>query len=402
MQTKKSQEEVWEYIDMPDNICQLESELSQYLFSLVTRLSFLDDNNKYNNNADKENNSWSEQAYESNIKKYNIFSIPFLFDFINLYYDSNTRVVKEILSRIIKIHPTFHQDIKQSVQLTKKLSDLLSVQVKQLPILLMSADEKFQQLLSAVEEVVHIYTILLEGIDDDDNKIQEAFFKDNSLMKFLILLYQVWCDVPNDSVKTNQNSDDIYRNIVRKFKETSLHLLFIHLKLNYFDKIISNVKASDTLCSKLKDLLNDLLDITSGDSDHIMKKSVYMENSLFLVDFDVRYGLVDELKELINQNQKSEFKGIAKNIDLLISQSENQNTRSSLNPSQSMPSGVDDDYINRTVLISQVQELFPDLGDGFIDQCLDEFNNNPETVIAKLLDNDLPANLKNLSRSTKR
>jgi len=64
--------------------------------------------------------------------------------------------------------------------------------------------------------------------------------------------------------------------------------------------------------------------------------------------------------------------------------------------------GVDDDYINRTVLISQVQELFPDLGDGFIDQCLNEFNNNPETVIAKLLDNDLPANLKNLSRTMKR
>jgi hypothetical protein len=91
-----------------------------------------------------------------------------------------------------------------------------------------------------------------------------------------------------------------------------------------------------------------------------------------------------------------------KNIDLLISQSDNQDTRSSLNPASNMNVGVDDDYINRTVLISQVQELFPDLGDGFIDQCLNEFNNNPETVIAKLLDNDLPANLKNLSRTMKR
>jgi len=53
-------------------------------------------------------------------------------------------------------------------------------------------------------------------------------------------------------------------------------------------------------------------------------------------------------------------------------------------------------------LISQVQELFPDLGDGFIDQCLEALNNNPETVIAKLLDDDLPASVKNVNRSTKR
>jgi len=54
------------------------------------------------------------------------------------------------------------------------------------------------------------------------------------------------------------------------------------------------------------------------------------------------------------------------------------------------------------MLISGVQELFPDLGDGFIDQCLLAFDNNPETVIAKLLDNDLPPNIQNLSRTTKR
>ncbi|ORX59173.1 hypothetical protein BCR36DRAFT_343002 [Piromyces finnis] len=397
---KNSQEENWEYIDMPDNICKLESELSQYIFSLVTRISFLEDNNKYNDSVSKENNSWSKQAYELNIKKYNIFSIPFLFDFINLYYESNTRVVREVLSQIINIHPSFNQDIKSSVQLTKKLSEMLTLQIKKLPILLMSADEQFQQLLSAVEEVVQIYSILLEIINN--NAVQEVLFKDGSFIKSLILLYQVWCDVPNDSIKSNQGVNNVYMEIVKEFKETALHILFIHLKLNYFDKIMSNIKESSQLCSGLKDLLIEILDITSENSDDAMKKSVYMENSLYIVDFDVRYGLVDELKELINKNQNASFKDIVKNIDLLISQSENQDTRSSINSTHDTNAGFDDEYINRTVLISQVQELFPDLGDGFIDQCLNEFNNNPETVIAKLLDNDLPENIKNLSRTSKR
>lgn len=32
-------------------------------------------------------------------------------------------------------------------------------------------------------------------------------------------------------------------------------------------------------------------------------------------------------------------------------------------------------------LISQVKELLPELGDGFIQACLEVFNNNPERVI---------------------
>ncbi|AEO68442.1 2d3a65ca-bc47-4352-a0db-14d45248b7d8 [Thermothielavioides terrestris] len=49
--------------------------------------------------------------------------------------------------------------------------------------------------------------------------------------------------------------------------------------------------------------------------------------------------------------------------------------------------------------ISQVQELFPDLGSGFIAKLLDEYDNNPEEVIARLLDDSLPPHLQFADRS---
>ncbi|KAL9946716.1 hypothetical protein ACHAP6_007364 [Verticillium nonalfalfae] len=43
--------------------------------------------------------------------------------------------------------------------------------------------------------------------------------------------------------------------------------------------------------------------------------------------------------------------------------------------------------------IAVIQDLFPDLGSGFVAKLLDEFGEDPEAVIAKLLEDDLPPEL---------
>ncbi|KAJ3123929.1 hypothetical protein HK100_011434 [Physocladia obscura] len=52
---------------------------------------------------------------------------------------------------------------------------------------------------------------------------------------------------------------------------------------------------------------------------------------------------------------------------------------------------TDEDYINRTILISQVHDLFPDLGEGFI-----------ELLTMKILEDDLPDVVKKLDRNLAR
>ncbi|KAJ3213118.1 hypothetical protein HDU67_003366 [Dinochytrium kinnereticum] len=65
-------------------------------------------------------------------------------------------------------------------------------------------------------------------------------------------------------------------------------------------------------------------------------------------------------------------------------------------------SGNDDDYIKSSSLISQVQDLFPELGEGFIEACLKALNNDTEAVIMKVLENNLPEYIQKLDRSLPR
>ena len=50
-------------------------------------------------------------------------------------------------------------------------------------------------------------------------------------------------------------------------------------------------------------------------------------------------------------------------------------------------------------LISGVRDLFPQLGEGFLVQCLPYFDNNPEKVINALLEDNLPPHLAELDRT---
>jgi activating signal cointegrator complex subunit 2 len=58
-----------------------------------------------------------------------------------------------------------------------------------------------------------------------------------------------------------------------------------------------------------------------------------------------------------------------------------------------------DIHVHRMSQITQVQDLFPELGSGFVSKLLDEYSEDPEQVIAHLLDNSLPAHLKSADRS---
>lgn len=54
--------------------------------------------------------------------------------------------------------------------------------------------------------------------------------------------------------------------------------------------------------------------------------------------------------------------------------------------------------IHRMSLVTQVQDLFPDMGSGFILKLLDEYHDDVEQVTAHLLDNSLPPHLASLDR----
>lgn len=56
-------------------------------------------------------------------------------------------------------------------------------------------------------------------------------------------------------------------------------------------------------------------------------------------------------------------------------------------------------HIHRMSYVTQVQDLFPDLGAGFVMKLLDEYDDDVEQVTAHLLDDSLPPHLQSLDRS---
>ena len=62
-------------------------------------------------------------------------------------------------------------------------------------------------------------------------------------------------------------------------------------------------------------------------------------------------------------------------------------------------SGGEELHAHRMSLVTQVQDLFPDLGSGYVVRLLDFYGDNTETVVAHLLDSSLPPELQNLDQS---
>jgi hypothetical protein len=57
--------------------------------------------------------------------------------------------------------------------------------------------------------------------------------------------------------------------------------------------------------------------------------------------------------------------------------------------------------MEQTLLISQVTEILPHLGDGFVEACLIANNWNVETTIAQILNDDLPPEVASIPQSKK-
>ena len=69
------------------------------------------------------------------------------------------------------------------------------------------------------------------------------------------------------------------------------------------------------------------------------------------------------------------------------------------NPDEYGHGAFENVHVHKLSLVTQIQDLFPDLGSGFIVKLLDEYNDDTERITAHLLDDSLPSHLNHLDRS---
>ncbi|KAJ3291668.1 Activating signal cointegrator 1 complex subunit 2, partial [Borealophlyctis nickersoniae] len=158
---------------------------------------------------------------------------------------------------------------------------------------------------------------------------------------------------------------------------------------------------------------------------------VFLANAPLLVDLEVQLGIAERISALrgkyLVSDDDARLDYISVSLEHLLAFSGNAETRrilvnalrekmamdaaaagetsDVLDSVSSLPtvvSAAGEEYIKRSSLISHVQELFPELGEGFIEACLIAFNDDYETVIMKILENDLPDVVNRLDRNMSR
>ncbi|TPX38794.1 hypothetical protein SeMB42_g06565 [Synchytrium endobioticum] len=231
-------------------------------------------------------------------------------------------------------------------------------------------------------------------------------------------------------------------NRVKAFKGLMLRLLYNLLHQAFFQPckldtpdsgdsqpLINPSEASEKLC----DLIHILLD-----QSHFDEPVLYLNGAPLLIDLEVDYDLSDRLRILKNvrlNGDDARIDYILASLEQLLTFSGNAETKrlkmlrkaelqqkmnglaqsghsrdlcventanTAITSAYPEPSSLDEDHVRRNSLMSQVQDLFPDLGEGFIEACLLAFNDDAELVIMKILEDDLPEYLKKLDRQMSR
>ncbi|KAI9103339.1 hypothetical protein DFS34DRAFT_608350 [Phlyctochytrium arcticum] len=190
----------------------------------------------------------------------------------------------------------------------------------------------------------------------------------------------------------------------------------------------SSMFISQTV-ERLCDFLMELLELSQFDGP-----VPFLDGAPLLVDLEIDFSLGNKLKHLRDTHFNASEDGDAR-LDYLITslehmvtfsgnteikrqilarqrwRTENEqgggetsnallttNSAATLNPDM-LPN---EDDVVRTSLISQVQDLFPELGDGFIEACLIAMNNDVETTIMSILEDNLPDLVQKLDRQMRR
>ncbi|KAJ2346282.1 hypothetical protein GGF43_005017, partial [Coemansia sp. RSA 2618] len=207
---------------------------------------------------------------------------------------------------------------------------------------------------------------------------------------------------------------DECRELIKKLKWQWIALAYDVLK--YLFDSAASAPPQDSEAAQSTDL-SVLVDIIEA-IDTADTELTPFQNAPFLLDLEMRFGFkqmftiaaattgqldtahLDYVTMTIDQLVDMTKPLYRDGIDSLIARIDNAE-----NPSQGVDSiaarleAVSINNVDDTVAVTQVKEMIPDLGDGFIQACLAHYSGSTEAVVNALLENSLPASLAEMDRA---
>lgn len=147
-------------------------------------------------------------------------------------------------------------------------------------------------------------------------------------------------------------------------------------------------------CDYCKSLISADASIASELVDFLHK--IYGDEKLSSSDFLKTFGIKYQLQALLHKSsQRDCFKSSQDKFQKLLQQIQSFcGEYTAFDIQEQVTKEMSEE-------ISKVKEIFPDLGEGFIEACLSYFDRKPENVINSLFEDNLPPELAKLDKNMK-
>lgn len=383
------------------------SEVMRLTFLLMVRLS---------THKESTTNFMSPAFFGETIYEHYLIDIPRLMDICVLFRPCNQAIVDKMVANVFKHQPKYLEDLRACVATIVKAIKAVVERVE-VQTTYYNCDEpkkvaELQDVVSyACDIVLSIEALTLAC------PLTCQIFHDGHLLSALSPFYQQvlvgLLRFLSHQTAAGYVTSDLKEMLVPRLQMCRLS------SVNLFRQIVMHACIQPVLESDRKDeLAESFLQITTD----------CLSDGALLADYSKKYNLEEDfqtfdqagadldpmrvsfvlegvqtvLKEFSEKIQRKLTQELAPKVPL-VSTGARPKTKiapKTVEPEPQKPVApdIDEAELALTSRISQIKDLFPDLGDGFIEECLLYFDQDPEKVINALLEENLPPHVIEMDR----
>ncbi|TRY74672.1 hypothetical protein TCAL_00737 [Tigriopus californicus] len=348
-----------------------------------------------------------------------LIDIPRLMDICVLFRPCNPAIVDKMVANVFKRQPKYLADLRSSVVTVVKALQTVVNQVE-VQTTYYNCDDP-QKLLALQDVVVYACDIVLsiEGLTLACPLTSQAFY-DGQFLTALSPFYQqvlvgtlrfVSHQTAAGYIPTDLNDELVSRLQMCRLASVNL---FRRIVMHACIEPIFESDRKDELAESFLQIATECLSDGALLADYA--KSYNLEDDFHIfdqagADLDpmrvsfILEGVQSVLNEFSEQIQRKLTQELAPKPTLLSGARPKTKTGSKPvepEPEKHAVADIDEAEVALVFRISQIKDLFPDFGDGFIEECLQYFDQDPEKVINALLEENIPPHLIEVDRQKSR
>lgn len=400
-----------------------EVELCRRVFMLLYRIS------SYRDPGARSVDSLSKKDHEALLQEKKLLDLPKLLDICAIYGHENEDLTRLLVTNSIKAQPRLHDEFLAFLSHVLSIVNTMAQRCSSsLEVLASSSELQDQSINRHHSDYLEVMDFVNDAVVTVDAFIGgyepaaiffacpvEMSYGTEELLLTLArlhdsLLPSLWNGL--HMVLGSEDMRDMLSDAITSLKLLSMRIVKLGWRLIYLcylsDEAFENASAFPNSMKMFPSTVHDpviradilvqtLRDISEACTNSIMGpgKGTFLQNMEKNHKLLARVGLLQNSGWISMDDQQSQFLS-----SILIHPLEvKKGTPQLSSHSTGKPVQTDEDTAILESKISQIKDLFPDYGKGFLAACLEAYDQNPEEVIQRILDQNLHKDLQSLDIS---